>query len=221
MHGRWIWVAVLSCAATLLTAGPSGAAPAGPERRVPVVRWVDGDTVKASAGVVRVIGIDAPEVGTCGARAATRLARRSAGPGTRIRLTDPASVADRDDYGRLLRYVDVRRLDVGLRLVRAGVPARFDSRDGYDPHPREQAYRAADAAHQDLCAPAGEPDLQHYAPVPGTYDCPSHAPIKGNQGEDEWIYHLPQNRYYAATNPEECFASEVGAQRAGYRAALV
>ena len=50
--------------------------------------------------------------------------------------------------------------------------------------------------------------------------CPKKAPIKGNRG-DEWIYHLPSNQYYSQTNPEECFASEDGAKKAGYRAALV
>lgn len=219
MDRRWVQVVALGCAvAALAVPEPASAAP--PQRPVTVVRWVDGDTVETSAGVVRLIGVDAPEVGTCGARAATRVARRAAPPGSRIRLREPRSVRDRDRYGRLLRYVEAGRVDVGLRLVRAGAQARYDSRDGYDPHPREARYRAADAAHPDLCPPPPG-DLTHYAPVPGTSDCPAGAPIKGNQGEDEWIYHLPTQRYYAVTDPEECFASEAGAQAAGYRRARV
>lgn len=52
------------------------------------------------------------------------------------------------------------------------------------------------------------------API-STWNCPSWAPIKGNQ--DSWIYHVPGGRYYDATNPEECFRTESAAQAAGYR----
>jgi micrococcal nuclease len=50
-------------------------------------------------------------------------------------------------------------------------------------------------------------------------DCPSNAPIKGNQSSG--IYHMPGDSYYDVTDPEECFASEAAAQAAGYRAAEV
>lgn len=51
------------------------------------------------------------------------------------------------------------------------------------------------------------------------YDCPSWAPIKGNA--QSMIYHLPRNRYYDVTKPEDCFRTESAAQNAGYRAAKV
>ena len=51
------------------------------------------------------------------------------------------------------------------------------------------------------------------------YDCPSWAPIKGNA--NSMIYHLPRNRYYDVTKPEECFSTESAARDAGYRAAKV
>ncbi len=168
---------------------------------------------------MRLIGVDTPERGVCGAKAATRISRQAAPPGSRVRLVDPPSVRNRDDYGRLLRYVDKGRVDVGLSLVRAGAWARYDGIDGYDAHPRQAAYRAADAAQLDFCTAGGQPDLTSYPPVPGTWDCPANAPIKGNQGSPEWIYHLPTNAYYANTNPEECFATAAGAQAAGYRPA--
>jgi hypothetical protein len=50
--------------------------------------------------------------------------------------------------------------------------------------------------------------------------CPATHPIKGNRGSRstaEWIYHLPSGSFYAATDPEECFANEADAQAAGYR----
>jgi hypothetical protein len=71
------------------------------------------------------------------------------------------------------------------------------------------------------CDGSTSSDQHSYAPVPGTWDCPSYAPIKGNQGSNGWIYHLPRNEYYDATNPEECFATESAALAAGYRPAKV
>ncbi|MBO1770905.1 cell wall-binding repeat-containing protein [Agrococcus sp. TF02-05] len=52
-------------------------------------------------------------------------------------------------------------------------------------------------------------------PISGTWNCPSWAPIKGNA--DSMIYHMPSGRYYASTNPEECFRTEAAAIAAGYR----
>ena len=52
-------------------------------------------------------------------------------------------------------------------------------------------------------------------------DCPASHPIKGNQGSrstEDWIYHPPGSRSYAATDPEECFASAADAEASGYRA---
>ena len=53
------------------------------------------------------------------------------------------------------------------------------------------------------------------------YNCPSWAPIKGNQTtakKGDWIYHVPGGRYYKATKPEECFTTASAARKAGYRA---
>jgi endonuclease YncB( thermonuclease family) len=190
--------------------------------RARVVRWLDGDTVLTTRGEVRLIGIDTPEHGRCGSTRATTLARRLAPAGSRIRLRNPASVVDKDRYGRLLRYVDRGTVDVGLRQIRAGSVARYDSRDGYDPHPRQLLYRRVDRNHPNYtCSSGPAGDAHSYPPIPGTWNCPSYAPIKGNQGSPEWIYHLPSNAYYANTNPEECFATEAAAVAAGYRPARV
>jgi len=51
------------------------------------------------------------------------------------------------------------------------------------------------------------------------YDCPSWAPIKGNA--DSMIYHLPGQRFYDVTKPEDCFSSESAARSAGFRKAKV
>ena len=65
---------------------------------------VDGDTIRLRSGVyVRLIGIDTPEVGECGYRAAKR--KLDQWVGGQARLVNPAGVDDRDHYGRLIRYV--------------------------------------------------------------------------------------------------------------------
>ncbi len=135
-----------------------------------VVQTVDGDTVDvlSSSGFlerIRVIGIDTPEQGQCGfEEAADALARLV--DGQAITLVAGAR-DDRDRYGRLLRYLDVGTVDAGLELIRAGhAIARYDSRDGYGRHPREDVYVAADADSLDVCdvAPAPAPTVS--APVP-------------------------------------------------------
>lgn len=56
--------------------------------------------------------------------------------------------------------------------------------------------------------------------------CPTDHPIKGNKAGRQVnrpvdpIYHMPGTRYYAATDPEECFATATDAEAAGYRAPL-
>ena len=51
-------------------------------------------------------------------------------------------------------------------------------------------------------------------------ECPSWAPIKGNQGAYDWIYHVPGSTYYSRTSAEECFTTTSAARNAGYRAPL-
>lgn len=118
-------------------------------RRAPriylVTRVIDGDTIELGNGEsVRVVGIDTPERGECGFDAATANMERLV-LGKRVRLT--VSDEDTDRYGRLLRYVDVGKRDAGLTQINAGLAvARYDSRDGYGFHPRENRYIAADKA---------------------------------------------------------------------------
>jgi endonuclease YncB( thermonuclease family) len=108
-----------------------------------VTRVIDGDTIELGNGQgVRVVGIDTPERGECGFDAATANMERLV-LGKRVRLT--MSDEDTDRYGRLLRYVDVGGRDAGLAQINAGLAiARYDSRDGYGYHERENRYIAAD-----------------------------------------------------------------------------
>jgi len=120
-----------------------------------VIKIIDGDTVdvRSAAGTeerVRVIGIDTPERGECGfTEASTALSR--------ITLNQQVTLVagardDRDRYDRILRYLDVGSTDAGLKQIEAGLAiARYDSRDGYGRHDREEVYVAADAANGHLC----------------------------------------------------------------------
>tara|TARA_Y100000588_G_scaffold368372_1_gene436159 strand:- start:243 stop:1253 length:1011 start_codon:yes stop_codon:yes gene_type:complete len=120
-----------------------------------VIKIIDGDTVdvRSTAGDeerVRVVGIDTPERGECGfTEASTALSK--------IALNKQVTLVagardDRDRYNRILRYLDVGSIDAGLKLIEAGFAiARYDSRDGYGRHIREDVYVATDAATKHFC----------------------------------------------------------------------
>ena len=119
---------------------PATSAPA-----ITVVHVVDGDTVDVSTGDrIRIIGIDTPERGECGYEAAAEHLR-SLVADTGVVLV-PGAQDDVDRYGRLLRYVDTAGgTDVGLaQITGQQAIARYDSRDGYGRHDREDQYVAAD-----------------------------------------------------------------------------
>lgn len=119
---------------------------------VTIERWVDGDTVDTTAGRVRILGIDTPEYDECGFDEASAEAEAIAPVGSAAVLVKAPDDDDTDRYGRLLRYVVVDGTDVGLTLIERGLAiARYDSRDGYGPHPYEAAYIAADEAAPNLC----------------------------------------------------------------------
>ncbi len=93
-----------------------------------VVKVTDGDTLKVrirGVGVrnVRIIGIDTPEVYggvQCGGRRASAHMKTLAPVGSTVRLISDPSQADRDRYGRWLRYVERRGKDVGRAQVNLG-----------------------------------------------------------------------------------------------------
>lgn len=122
-----------------------------------VVEVIDGDTIDVansdgSAERVRLIGIDTPERGECGFGPSTSALQKRV-LDREVQLVDGAQ-DNRDMYDRLLRYVSVDGADAGLALIRKGLAiARYDSRDGYGRHPREDKYIAADEASRNLgCA---------------------------------------------------------------------
>lgn len=152
-----------------LTTPPSTATPAPPVAApgptgVPVTEVVDGDTLVVADGQrVRMIGIDTPERGQCGYYEATA-ALSSLVAGRPVVLV-PGARDDVDRYGRQLRYVEVGGTDLNLEMLRSGhARSRYDSRDGYGRHDREDAYVAADLSAPDRC-PAAAPTTLAPTPV--------------------------------------------------------
>lgn len=146
--------------ATSDTTQPIEAAPAAPAVSMTtstarVTGIVDGDTIRTSRGTVRLIGIDTPERGRCGYSAATSNAKRLAPVGSWVKLIRVATRDNQDRYGRYLRYVSRNGVDVGGAQITAGLAdARYDSRDGYGWHPKQNSYVALDLAHADKYAEA-------------------------------------------------------------------
>jgi micrococcal nuclease len=84
---------------------------------------VDGDTIALTSGPhVRLVQIDTPEVGSgeCYSRRAAKDLRRIVPAGARVVLQSDQRLDSVDRYGRLLRYVFYRGLNVNLRLVEQG-----------------------------------------------------------------------------------------------------
>jgi micrococcal nuclease len=152
---------VLVCLA-LLPAVAQSAAEGRFTMRGAVTHVVDGDTldVRLDGGRrerVRLIGLDTPEVGTCGASAATSAARRLAGR-ARVVLRGDATQATRDRYGRLLAYVWLPGgRDLGFRLLAEGHGRVYV----YDrPFERLGAYKRAEQVgrlRRPTCAPPPAP----------------------------------------------------------------
>jgi endonuclease YncB( thermonuclease family) len=136
------------------TAPPAREPPTTAAPLITVVNVVDGDTVDLSTGErVRIIGVDTPERGVCGFQdAGQALAALVAGKAVTVTA---GARDDIDKYGRILRYIDVDGVDVGLTLIQHGLAvARYDGRDGYGHHPRQEAYVDADTASASVCTPA-------------------------------------------------------------------
>jgi len=113
-------------------------APAGlcedPFNLVPLLDVLDGDTIVIGSGTkVRYIGVDAPEVthSDCWSAEAVAALKLLAQKGTMLCLMADENSADKDPYGRLLRYVffhhDGRWLMQNTHLVRIGAARAYKS----------------------------------------------------------------------------------------------
>ena len=96
-----------------------------------VVRVIDGDTIELQSGHrVRYLGIDTPEPGEYYGSEAT-VKNRELVDGKVVELQ--SGERDRDEYGRLLRYVYVDGIFVNAELVAQGYATSyiFDPSDRY------------------------------------------------------------------------------------------
>jgi micrococcal nuclease len=126
--------------------GAVGCAPGSPATPSPststvaTFRVVDGDTIEAETSIVRLVGINAPEVGECGHDAASAALQALLGAGP---LTLTREISDVDEHGRLLRYVEVAGVDTGAAMLEGGwAIARIDPPDTS----RSDAYVSLEAA---------------------------------------------------------------------------
>ena len=120
------------------------------ERSGPVVRVIDGDTIKVELDgrlqTVRLVGIDSPESGRpqtpveCGSKQAGTALRRLLLNRDVTVLRDPTQAAV-DQYGRVLAYVEVDGRDAGEAMVASGWARPYVYR-GVE-FSRVGAYRAA------------------------------------------------------------------------------
>lgn len=109
-----------------------------------VASVTDGDTVKMSDGeIVRIIGIDTPEMDQCGGVEAEGILAGMI-ENRKVVLVKDEMTGDRDQYGRLLRYIEYEGMDIGLQLIKQGWADSYmyDSHSGY-PYSRESEYHAA------------------------------------------------------------------------------
>ena len=169
-------VTAVATLTTLIVITPAAQA-SGPVR---VVRWVDGDTLVTNYGTVRLIGVDTPERGRCGYRGRDALRQPDRAEGVHHRVGNPASVMNRDRYGRLLRYVNRGVRDLSAAQITHGARAGDDSRDGYQWHPRQAWYRRLDATYRNYRCAAKPSAGVSGSVAPVGRSCPAYAPIKGN-----------------------------------------
>lgn len=191
------------------TADP--ATPAETRIEATITSVTDGDTIVTDLGTVRIIGIDTAERGECGYDEGAGLLSLLLPQGSTVILTLPDQQHDRDRYDRLLRYVtNPDGVDVGLAQIEAGLAvARYDSRDGYPKHPREDAYRAAQLASlsEDRrvitpeCGAAAAELAAAQAEQNAALDTPGSAPTDGWWTQYRSCSHLRKNTVGHPTGP--------------------
>lgn len=170
------------------TSTPSPDQPEADPAGITLVEVTDGDTIVVRVdGVeerVRLIGINTPESGECLADAATDRLGELLGDGS---ITLVGDRTDRDQYERLLRYVEVGGTDIHEALVAEGLAL---SRR-YEPDTaRADRYDAAQAAAEeasvgqwaaDACGPASAASV---AIVEVNADAPGD---DGKNLNEEWV----------------------------------
>lgn len=193
----------------------------------------DGDSLLIGTREVRLFGIDAPEWDqictragrpwACGQDAADQLSRLVTGK--QVTCTP----VNTDEHGRTVARCTVGVLSVNRALVSSGyatayrhyssdyVPAENEAKAGKRGLWSGSFERPSDYRHTQSVDRKPRRRTQSSAAPRGVDGCA----IKGNQGSNGWIYHLPRMPFYKRTRAEQMFCSEGEAQAAGYRRAKV
>ena len=202
---------------------------------------MDGDSLMVGNREVRLFGIDAPEFDqrckrggqnwSCGSAAADKLATLVTGKDVRCEAVGT------DQHQRTLARCTVGTTDVNRVMVASGFAVAY-RRYSSD---YASAEETAKVSRRGIWAGSFEMPSAYRQDEPQTVRTPSSgrtarskpvrsyaAPsvsggcaIKGNQGSNGWIYHLPGMPFYDRTKAEQMFCSEADAQAAGYRRAKV
>ena len=112
-----------------------------------VYRIIDGDTIEVllkdeTEETVRIIGIDTPEYEECYFDEATMYLRKLISDVEIVLQEQPGD--DRDKYDRLLRYVHIDGVDIGLQLLHDGYARNYP----WFEHPRAEEYKGVELKAQ-------------------------------------------------------------------------
>ena len=157
-----------------------------------------------------------------------------------IRLEFDKTQGERDKYGRILAFVyseDSKNL--AYEMIRQGYGNEYT----YNSNPYKYQNEFKEAARKareenkglwaentcagdatkpaDTPAPKPQPAPAPAAPAPQPQQSQEACVIKGNEGRNGKIYHMPGQKYYNKTNHEVVFCSEIEAQNAGFRKSKV
>ncbi len=194
---------------SLLLFGTNGAWWWKTQEQKRVVSVYDGDTLwLASGDRVKLIGVNAPEIGRCLANEAKqKLSDLVLNKVIDLRETK------RDEWGRKMGLVYVGETLVNLEIMKAGL-----GRPDYTPNSRsEELKEASHLASQNKIGVYG--DKCKGSKTPPESKCV----IKGNidKSTDKHFYHLPNCRHYSQIvldldTAENYFCSESEAVKAGF-----
>lgn len=188
------------------------------------VSVVDGDTFRVNGLVIRLHGIDAPELAqtcthdtgadwACGAWVTDQVRRAYAGK--RVRCVRTAI----DRYDRVVARCYQGGVDIGQHMVQEGLAFAFRRYAmDYDLDEKRAAVTQRGLHGTQMQDPAAYRRAQKTAPPAPDASCT----IKGNISGSGRIYHMPGQEHYdrtriAASRGERWFCSEAQARAAGWR----
>jgi micrococcal nuclease len=195
-----------------------------------VVKITDGDTIKVKINgkteSIRFLLINTPELGKQPkpySEEAKNLTKKLLSENVVYLEKD---TSERDKYGRLLMYIYTPDgKSVQEELLREGL-----AKVAYVYAPNTKyvnRYREIelDAKERSVGIWSDKTKQQSERTVEGNEtESPTSksnencaGQIKGNQGSNGWVYHVPSGMYYDKTKAEQCFTTEESAKDAGYR----